>query len=227
MIARIYNALAIVAIATLLAFNGFCAYLVGSGRLNAGRLATIAAVLRGELEYSAQAASAPEATQAAAQSLGGQSADPVRAARQAAALRGQMLERAKHDVEARQRLLDQALQHLLDEQEQAKAQQTAATRERAKGSADQDPGFQRELEIVAGLPPAQAKEYIVRLWKKQPADAVRMVMNLDTSRVKKVFGQMKTPEEMEVISQLLEQLRQQDPESYAQESGTTEGAAPP
>jgi hypothetical protein len=82
------------------------------------------------------------------------------------------------------------------------------------------------VEYVAGLAPAQAKEHVLRLWKKQPADAVRLFMQLDVGRGKRILAQFKTPEELETMSQLLEQLRLQEPPEQAEGSGTTTGLAP-
>ena len=166
MIAKLYNSLAIVAIATMLAAGGSLAFLAGSGRLSAERIDTIAAVLRGELDDDSEEDAVEEAAEEQPEQPRGQSAEQVRQARLRDHLRSQALERAKRDVEARQRLLDQALQHLINEQEHFVDDKTKWSEKRDKfTAADQDAGFQRELEYVAGLPPKQAKEHVIRLWK--------------------------------------------------------------
>jgi flagellar motility protein MotE (MotC chaperone) len=225
MLARLYHALAIVSIATLFALNGLLVYLSASGRLGGGRAQAIAALLRGEPVQTGGVSEPPVPKSGDEGAVsGGPTLAEARTARQRAVFNDQVLDRAKQDVLARQRLLDQALQNLLDEQEKSKHQiETAKDQEKRneQAAAGEEVGFKREVEIVAGLSPNQAKEHVVRLWKKAPADAVRLVMNLDSSRAKKILAQMKTPDELEVMSQLLEQLREQDPESYAKESGTT------
>ncbi len=223
MLARLYHALAIVSIATVFALNGLFVYLAAKGRLGGGRAQAIAALLRGEPVQGGAASQPAGPKPATDESARGPSLTELREARRGAILNDQMLDRARQDVLARQRLLDQAVQNLMDEQEKARHQVDSVKeqeKQSAKAAADEEVGFKREVELVSGLSPAQAKEHVVRLWKKQPADAVRLVMSLDSSRARKMLSQLKTPEELEIMSQLLEQLRQQDPESYANESGT-------
>ena len=230
MIAKLYNTLALAAIATVLAAGGFSAFLFGSGRLNAGRIDSIAAVLRGEYDESDEDAELEPAEEedAAPTESRARSADEVRAARQRDQLRHHVLERAKCDVEARQRLLDQSLQHVLDEQQRLATERSEWTdqQDRMTGRVQQD-GAKRELELVAGLPPKQAKEHIVRLWNKNHKDAVALVMQLEVSTTKRIFASMKSAEEQKIMSELLEQLRGQESVGAANESGTTTGAAAP
>ena len=53
MLAKLYNGLVILAIATTLAVGAFVGLLFGSGRLTTGRIETMAAVLRGEYDEDA------------------------------------------------------------------------------------------------------------------------------------------------------------------------------
>lgn len=228
MMVKIYNGLAIASIATMLAGVALLGYLKGSGRLTADRMYLIGAALRGELDdYGRQM---PEATVEGAEpnQPRGRSAEEVSAARQRDHLHSQMIERAKRDVEARQRLLDQALQDLITEREQLDHQKQAWTQQREEiTDAAQDVGFERELELVASLPPKSAMAHVIHVWEENKADAVRLIMQLDVGKTKRIFAQMKTPAEQEIMSQLLEQLRIQDPEGHATESGMTAGDAAP
>ena len=90
-----------------------------------------------------------------------------------------------------------------------------------------DEGFKRELEYVGKLSPKQAKEHITRTWKKHPIDAVRLFMKLNTSKGKAVLEQFRTPEEIEIMHELLEQIRFQDMKKDALASGKTTGDASP
>ncbi|MGD8454323.1 MAG: hypothetical protein PVJ57_21125 [Phycisphaerae bacterium] len=230
MMAKIYNILAIIGIATTLAFASFAGVLFGTGNLTGARLGTIAAVLRGELDDVGQSGDGTPTTQAAGDETGrGPTADEMRQARQADHLRGLLLERAQRDVQARQKLLDQALQGLIEEQESLASAQASYKEQRQQLVAeDQDQGFEQELAYVAGLPPKQAKEHIIYVFNKQPIDAVRLLMHLDIGKGKRILSQFKTPQELQIMSQLLEQLRLQGAQGYdATESGTTNGAASP
>lgn len=231
MMAKLYGMLAIFSIATMLALGGLGTFLYGSGKINAGRLDTIAAVLRGELDESEQ--EPPEEAAVAEEnqrdeSGRAQSAEEVRAARHQSHLRMQMLERARRDMAAQRRLLDQSLQYLIEKEERVTQQHSDFTEQQKQLTEEvQDIGFERELEYVAGMPPKQAKEHIIYTWNKRRADAVRLFMRLEVSKGKRILKEFKTPEESRIRSQLLEQLRTQEPEESANESGKTDGTTTP
>lgn len=229
MLRKLYAAVSVFALATVLALSGFCAYLLVSGRLTGQRLELVAGVLRGEFDEAAAPASAPETQPAVDASRPPPEATPTsRPAREH--LRLLALERAKRDLEARQQLLDQTLQHLLSEREPPPQNPAVADkrppRAAAVAAAPDDAGFRQEVEYVSGMQPRQAKEYVIHLWKKQPADAVRLLKSIEVSQGKRILAQFKTPEELELMSQLLEQLRLSDPEGYAAQSGKTGDATP-
>jgi len=229
MMAKLYNALAVIAIATMLSSGGLVGFLFGTGKLNPARVEKIGAVLRGELDEAA--ATQPAAGSATESEMGSATSESTATGTTRPAsdgLRSLALDRAKRDLEARQRLLDQTLAHVLSEQEQLKDQQKSWTEKRAKlRRSDQGAGLEREVEFISGLPPTQAKEHLIRLWKKQSADAVQVLMRLDVGKGKRILAAMKTPEETEIMSQLLEQLRAQDIDGYTPASGRTDGPAAP
>jgi hypothetical protein len=227
---KLYNLLAIVAIASMLAVGGFAAFLFGSGRLNADRAETIAAVLRGELDERAAEVSSTQPAQddEAEASEAAPSAEEVHKALVGNKLRRAALERAARDVAARQELLDHALQDLLTRQENLEQERVALNERRQKElEALRDQGFQDELRVVGKLSPRQAKEHLVRAWKKHPADAVRLLRALDVSKSQRILEQLKTPEETEIMHELLEQLRLQEANELADRSGRTAGDARP
>ncbi len=236
MIGKLVNVVGIVATATLLASGGFVGYLFGTGRLSHSRLETMAAVLRGERDAPPEAPK-DEITAPDTQPAPDRTAEDLRALRQHEHLESLRIERAMADLEAQRRLLDQAMQTVMQEQERlAKEKAAVAIQKNEKAAVNLDAGFKKELEYVSGLPPRQAKEHIVRVWKKQSADAVRLFMELDSSRGKRILEQFKTPEELEILTDLLEQIRTQGSAKYnvapaesghATPSGTTAGEAAP
>ena len=137
-------------------------------------------------------------------------------------------ERAARDLDAQRQLLDQVLQHVMQEQERLASEKAEFAKQREKfKQVARDEGFLKELELVSGLQPRPAKEYLLRLWQKQPADAVRLLTAMDEGRARKVLEQFKTEDELQIQSDLLEQIRLQGIESHANASGTSSGAATP
>lgn len=249
MMTRIYNLVTTIALATMLAIGGFGAFLVASGKLNATRMERIAQVLRGELDEPAPedpntktapssnadanveadpVENAMDAPVADLVPAGAPSAEEVRMIRRRDHLQSLVLERTRRDIEAQRRLLEQALHTVVTEQETLEEQRETFSENREKLMAeDQDRGFEQELEYIAGLAPKQAKEHLVFVYKKSPADAVRLLMHLDVGRGKRIMAQFKTPEELQIMSQLLEQLRVQSEQGSVNASGkTTDGTQP-
>lgn len=229
MFAKLFNTVATIALASVLAAGGFVGYLVGTGKLNAARVELVADVLRGKLDQlpdpNAVPASQPT-TQAAREVPRAPTEDEVRELRKREHLERLAAERAVRDLEAQQRLLDQALQHVLQEQEKLALEKSEFARQREQIKvAAHDEGFQKELELVSGLAPRQAKEHVVRLWERQPADAVRLMNAMDEGRARRILEQFKTPAELSIQTDLLEQIRLQGMEGNAEQSGMTRGAA--
>jgi hypothetical protein len=232
-IGRLFNVIAVLGVATLLAGGGFTGFLFGTGRLTAERLQRIAAVVRGEASPRASPTTAPASQPAGEERTEPASTKPAEspeARHQHVELERLRLERATQDLVARQRLLDQALQRIVVEQERLNGERTAKAagdrRKQASGAAP-DEGFRKELDYVSGLKPAQAKEYIVRIWQRQKADAARLMAAIDDSRGRRILEQFKSPEELQLMTDLLEQVRSQGTEGHANASGTTDGAAAP
>jgi hypothetical protein len=232
-IAKLLNIVSALALATLLAAGGFVGYLFGTGHLNAGRIELVARVLRGQLDQVPHDEPVPAASAAATQPAPQRlapSPEEMQAQRQRERLTSLELERAASDLDARRRLLDQALQHVIQEQERLaedKKRSEVAAEQKKTTEAGLDEGFKKEVELVSSLQPRQAKEHVLRVWKKQPADAVRLLEQMDESRVKRILEQLKTTEELQIQTDLLEQIRLHGIEAHANASGMTNGAAAP
>ena len=227
MFAKILSLTGLLALATVLSTGGFCAYLVGTGKVNASRLETIAAVLRGELDEPPDEPEVePTVVAEELETEGVRSAEEAQAQRRREHLQKLAVERALADLEAQRRLLDHALHRVIQEQEQlADTQQEFESQRQAAAGESLDEGFQRELEIVSTLKPAQAKEHVLRVWRQQPADAVRLLIGMDDRQVRRILEQLKTAEELDIQTELLEQIRTNQIQGRAPESGTTDGDA--
>lgn len=229
MLGKLYQLASIVSIATLLACGGFGAFLYGTGRVNAERTEQMAAILRGEEMAPVAPPTQPaEGDGAASGPAGARAAEEVHEAQEFEHLQNLRIERAMADLAAQRELLEHATLALMQKQEQQDERQAslAAQREQLESAALEE-GFQQELEYIGGLQPGQAKDHLVYVFQKHPEDAVRILRALDVGRGKRILAQMKSPEELQIMSQLLERLRLLNPENDADESGTTAGAPSP
>lgn len=231
---RAFSMIAAFAIATMLGVGGFVGYLAGAGHLNGSRLSLIAAVLRGELDdWAVEAthsdAEHPETQPAATQPTRAhaRAAEEVEARQKAESLEAMRLERARADLEARERVLNEVLAHVEAVHRQIEEKRAALEASQAKAAEEaSSEGFQKELEFVAALKPALAKEHLLRVWSQSKSDAVRIMVNIDQGRGKRILEQFKTPEELQIMTELLEQIRTTGVASNAETSGTTAGATP-
>lgn len=226
MLGKLYHSVAVVSIAIVLAGGALMGLLYGTGKLTGERLETIASVLRGELDESGVGEAVEPETKQPEDEPAAKSASSVeiRQQRRDEQLWRAVDERAYRDRMAQRELLDQALQHLITaeerfEQDQARWQ---AELERRRGQV-LDEGFAKELKIVSKLPPKIAKEHIVLKWKESPADAVRMLNALPESTTKRILGQMKTAEEVQITHELLERLSTEKIDQFKPRSGKTAG----
>jgi hypothetical protein len=223
---KLYHTVAVVSIAITLAGGALIGLLYGTGKLTPDRVDSIAEILRGESEEAGQA---EEDTTASEQTASDEedkarSEEEIRQQQRESQLHRALIERARQDVIAQRELLDRSLQHLITEQESFEDQQAAAKAalERRKGEVA-DEGFQKELRIVSKLSPKLAKEHLVRKWKESPADAVRLLSAMSESTSKRILGQMKTPEELQIMHELLERLSEDKVVSVKRTSGRTAG----
>ncbi len=235
MIGKVLNLAGMIALATVLGGGGFVGYLFGTGQLDGQRLEAIAGVLRGESEEEepAEAAAAePEQVEQSEEGepdeMGARPAEQARKLHEQEHLESLRLERAARDLEAQRRLLDQTMQEVVQEQEQLEADQARFAKRKAAAETEAlDEGFRKELALVSGLQPRLAKEHIVNVWKREQADAVRLFGELDEGRARRILEQFKTPEELQIMTDLLEQIRLQGTSDYAAASGKTAGKSSP
>jgi flagellar motility protein MotE (MotC chaperone) len=225
---KLVNILGLLSLAVVLAGAGFGGYLYGTGRLSAERLETIGAVLRGEFddqtggEDDEVAGDEPEQEQVRARS-----GDEVREQRKREHLERLEIERALADLGAQRRLLDNAMHEVVQAQERLVADRKSFRSEKTEVREQAyEEGFQRELGIVSTLKPDQAKEHLVRVYRSNPDDAVRLLIALEERQVKRILEKFKSPAELDIQTDLLERIRTQGMEGNAT-SGTASGAAAP
>jgi flagellar motility protein MotE (MotC chaperone) len=222
---KLYHTAAVVSIAIVLAAGAVSGLMYGSGKLTAERVDQIAAILRGEpTDDETVAADSTDSEFSDDDGGGAASADEIRQQRREMQLRRALSERARRDLISQRELLDQALQHLITAEEQFASEQARANAElkRRRGQV-RDAGFDKELKLVSKLPARQAKAHVMQKFAESPADAVRLLNTLPESSVKRILGQMKTPEELQIMHELLERLTKNEVDRLEPRSGTTAG----
>ena len=118
------------------------------------------------------------------------------------------LARREREIQDNWRLLEAQQLAFLRERETFEEDQKrwAAEQERRLAEAG-DSGLKKELEIVSGLKPNEARD---QLRLKTEADAVRMFLTMDARKVRKIVGVCKTEEERLWIGRILGKLREQN-----------------
>ena len=120
------------------------------------------------------------------------------------------------------------MQHLIGETEQFETQRKAWLEQQQRmRESNADEGFNRELEYVRKLPASQAKDHLLKVWEKEKADAVRIIAAMKPADGKRILEQLKSPQELEILHELLEQIRKQDVDSLVPESRKTPDAEKP
>lgn len=200
----IYQAVAVLAIAQLLALAGFAGTLAARGAFSRDRLAAASAALRGDIPAASQPASQP-ATQPA------QTSPPAGQLPRGAAgeqIRTTELDRREREIQDQWALLQSARLTFLREREQfEQSRKEWATALKRQAEERDLSGAQKELEYISSVKAALAKDILRQ--KKEP-DAVQLLLQMETRTGRKIIESCKTPEERLWIGRVLEQLRQRN-----------------
>lgn len=201
---RLYHILALLALIHLFALAGFVGYLFLSGRLNSGKIEQIALVMRGQSPTS-QPATQPSAPAAAPQP----SVQPtlaqmqrVEAEKEFFALVAQRHQREMDDRRALNEKMQLDIMKKLEELERGK-QELKEQQKKLQEQSEQE-GFSRILEMFENMEPQIAKNLLRNQTKE--ADAVQLLMGMDTGRARKIINACKTPEEQLWIGRILNQI---------------------
>ena len=188
------------AIANLLALIGAVGFLFGTGRLDADRVEQITEIILGEDEEEAEdvvleIAQPKEKEQAQVK---------LARAREEGDLIRRLFERQERETRDRQRLVDAMMldvtrrqEELAEEQELFDEQQRNLREERLQS------GFRKELELLQTAKPKMRRDL---LRAKNDADAVKLMMEMDTRAGKQVIDACKSPQEKAWISRILYEI---------------------
>lgn len=199
---RIFTALSVVAMLNLAALAGLAVYARTQQWLTKDRVRRAIAVLKGdEKEPSAKPTTMmAEIAPPPARS----SVEKRRRSEDLDEITRTELDRRRREIQDGWKLLETqqiALVRDREELEQTRARYVEEQRQLARSSGDNS--VQKELEIIAGLKPKQAKEL---LRQKQDADVVALLKAMDDRKVRKIVGECKSEEERQWIGRILEQM---------------------
>lgn len=212
MLSKLYHLLAIGSIAVTLALGALGGLLYVRGDLSSDKVDSIAAIIRGDAQDGDSTEDGDEAdeTDGEPNAFRRPSVEELSAQRRDNQLRRFALQRAKQDVAAQIELLNAAQHELILRQEQvAEDREQLAEAQAQFADRREDRGFAKQVELISGLAPKQAKEALIAMYRESPAEAVRLINALKSSKARQVLGSMKAPDEIEVMNDLLERIRTQ------------------
>lgn len=197
----VISAVAIVNLSALLALVGWAR---SQGWLTPERVQAAMAALRGEENTPPMAATQPAAV-----------VEPKKPSRDLIEENAETAERQRIELTRREReiqdgwrLLEAQQLAFLREKESFAAERKRWTAEQERRLAEAgDSGLKKELEIISGLKPTEARE---QLRLKTEADAVRLLMDMDARKARKIVGACKTEEERLWIGRILGKLHEQN-----------------
>lgn len=203
---RIFTALAVAAMFNLAALAVLAGYAGARHWITKDRVRRALAVLKGEEKTpmpTPMMAAAPGA-KASSSPSGGGSIEKLRRSEELDEITRTELDRRAREIQDGWRLLETRQLALVRDREALEQDKTRlAEAQRAKDEANGGSGLQKELEIVSGLKPKQAKAL---LKAKQDADVVALLKAMEQRKVQKIVGECKSEEDRLWIGRVLEQL---------------------
>ena len=204
MLRRMYNSLALIALINLFAICGLVSYLFASGRLDEEKIDQIAQVLRGEYAMTQPAATQPVETVVVPQRSRAEIAD-MQAKKELYWLIG---ERLQSEIQQRQDLNKSVQLEVVRRLEEIEKKNERFEQEKQEfQKQSQQEGFTEVLEMYSSMEPKLAKEL---LKNKSDADGVRILMEMDPNRRKKIINACKDQADRDWIRRILDQIQKLD-----------------
>lgn len=206
---RVYQIVAVLSVGHMAALIGLIAFLALTGRLTPQKVDAMAAAWRGGDEEQPSAATQPAAQGAEEMGPNGRSA-----AQALTDLRHQqetvrnVVARELREIQDRNRLAEVIRLDVVRRREQlAKDREAFEAEQRRLREETNRSGFTKELESLEAAKPAVRKEV---LKSKKDADALMLLMEMDTRSVKQVIESCKTEEELAWMTRLLDRMHNLD-----------------
>jgi hypothetical protein len=218
MIKRMYQIISLIAVIQLLALSGLIGYMFASKRLTGERVDQIAKLLRGE-----SAQQAAPTTQPVAEAVKPESAtSQIARSQQQQELFSMIAERQSRELQDRAKLNQTIQLDVLRKLEEIdRREKTFAEQQKKLRAQQSQDGFSRELEVITAIDATRARKLL--MMQKEP-DAVRLLMDMEPARAKKIIDTCKTPEEMEWARRILDQLHNLNNERAASARSGPSGA---
>lgn len=197
---RLVSTLSVVSLLNVMALAALAGYAWSGGWLAPDRVRAAANILRDGVPEDVEEASATQPT-GAATTIG----ERIEQNEEAVRVRRAELDRREREIEqAWQQLETQQLAFLKEREsfDAARKRETAEAEERARKAGNG--GWQRELELMGTVKAKLAKSL---LKEKPDAEVVKVLMELDVRKAKKIVEQCRTSEERQWIGRILGQLQ--------------------
>lgn len=197
---RLLTAMALVSMMNMAALAGLVGYGWSKHWLEKDRLTRALAILRGD---------EGEPTQTSQPSLEKEkptfiASERLQREQEAGEITRTELERRQREIRSGWELLErQQLAFVRAKEEWEENRKRQEEEERRRLEEEEDSGFKKELDILAGLKAKEAKE-LLRL--KKDADVVRILLEMEPRKARKIVGECKKSEERLWIGRILEKL---------------------
>lgn len=204
MLRRIYQGVSLLAIVNMLAMGGLAGFLAATGRLGPEQIQRIATVLRGESIETPAPTTQPAGEETPTQVASAQIAFD----QEAHQLEAAAVQRAWREAENHRRLLEVAQLELM-QREEAHARRVQQWEEEARRTSElgEARGFQKEIDLLGQISPTKAKGL---LWQMSDAEVLRILDHLDVRIAKRILEEFSSPEELERLKSLMQQMGQQE-----------------
>ena len=212
MVRRILMSLGCMSMLNMVALVAIVGYAASHGWLEHKRVASALEALKGEESHTGvattQVAAAAGRKASGHNESQGSASDQIRRNEDLEEIQRTELERRTRELSDGWRLLEaQQLAFLRSKEEYEAGKRRLAEENAQRAKQSGDSGLTKELEIVSGVKPKDAKE-LLKL--KNQADAVQLLVKMDARVARKIVGQCKTQEERLWIGRILEKIRDVD-----------------
>ncbi len=205
LVRRTYDSLALVALLNVLGVAALVGFLVNSGALSAEKFRALAMVVRGEGVVVPPEAEDAEGTAEDAEKA---KADASMAAISETGLEVLRLEANRIQAELDQRLAlnNSIMLRVMTERENFKREQQESVQRQAVSQEEREGvGFKKQLAILESLPPKLAVRHLLDM--DEPDEAARILLELETSKAKKIVESAKRGEDMTKMKIILRRVR--------------------
>lgn len=209
MMKRAYQIVSVLSVAHMAALIGLLTFLLITGRLTPNKVEAMAAAWRGDDGEAPPADSQPaEGSRADAPPSGESAAEALAALRHERESIRHVVARELREIQDRNRLAEVIRLDVVRRREQLAKDRDAFESERQRLREETNrSGFTKELESLEATKPALRKEVLM---SKKDADALMLLMEMDTRTVKQVIESCKTEEELAWMTRLLDRMHRLD-----------------